>query len=81
MHHLPGHMGMARVTVQNVRIMRRAPEHHLLLIEGAVPGAEQGLVMVRKSQKRPDVVSKPRAFQAIVEEGETAKAAKTAKKQ
>lgn len=80
-HHLPGHMGMDRVTVQDVRIMRRDPEHHLLLIEGAVPGAEHGLVMVRKSQKRPDAVSKPRAFQVVVEEEEKmAKGAKAIKK-
>ena len=80
-HHLPGHMGMGRVTVQNVRIVRRDLEHHLLLIEGAVPGAEQGLVMVRKSQKRPEVLSKPRAFQVVVEEEEKmAKGAKAIKK-
>ena len=80
-HHLPGHMGQDCVTVQNVRVMRRDAEHHLLLLEGAVPGAEQGLVMVRKSQKRPDAVRKPRAFQAIVEEEEApAKGGKPAKK-
>jgi hypothetical protein len=74
-------MGVDRVTVQNVRIVRRDPQHHLLLLEGADPGAERGLVMVRKSQKRPDAVSRPRAFQAIVEEEEqTMKAAKPAKR-
>ena len=83
-HHLPGHMGNARVTVQNVRIVKIDPEHHLLLIEGAIPGVEQQLVMVRKSVKRPGVIKKPQAFQAILEEEEelskTAKAIKGAKK-
>lgn len=79
-HHLPGHMGNARVTVQNVRIVKIDPEHHLLLIEGAIPGVERQLVMVRKSIKRPGVIKKPQAFQTIMEEEEelskTAKAIK-----
>ena len=83
-HHLPGHMGADRVTIQNLRIMRLDLEHHLLLIEGAIPGSEQGLVFVRKSEKRPGVIRKPQAFQVVAEEEETqnknAKAAATKKK-
>ena len=80
-HHLPGHMGAAQVTVQNLRVMRLDPEHHLLLVEGAVPGAEQGLLLIRKSRKRPGVIRKPQEFQAIIEEGETlSKTAKAASK-
>ena len=79
-HHLPGHMGADRVTVQNVRIMRLDPAHHLLLLEGAVPGAEQALVVISKSKKQPGVIKKPQAFQTIVEEETTAKGAKAAKK-
>ncbi len=79
-HHLPGHMGADRVTVQNVRIMRLDPGHHLLLLEGAVPGAERALVVISKSKKRPGVIRKPQAFQTIVEEEMTAKATKAAKK-
>ena len=78
-HHLPGHMGAARVTVQNVRIVRRDAERHLLLLEGAIPGAAQGLVFVRRAQKRPGLIRKPQAFQTVIEEEETAKTAKTAK--
>ena len=79
-HHLPGHLGADRVTVQNVRIIRRDPEHHLLLIEGAVPGAERGVVIVSKSIKRPGVIKKPQAFQVVVEEEEeTSKKAKAKK--
>ena len=69
-HHLPGHMGDDRVTVQNLRIMRMIPEQHLLLIEGAIPGAEQGLILVRKSIKHPGRIKKPQAFQEIAEEDE-----------
>ncbi len=77
-HHLPGHMGAAQVTVQNVRIARLDPEHHLLLIEGAVPGAEQGLVIIRKSRKHPGLIKRPQAVQVVVEEEDEA-AAKKAK--
>jgi len=76
-HHLPGHMGADRVTVQNLRILRLDAANNLLLIEGAVPGAERQLVIVSKSKKRPGVVKAPQAFQAIIEEDETL--SKTAK--
>ena len=77
-HHLPGHMGADRVTVQNVRIVGLNPQHHLLLIEGAIPGAERGLVIIRKSTKLPGVIKKPQALQTIVEE-EDERLSKTAK--
>ncbi len=50
-HHLPGRMGGNRRTVLNVRVVRVMPEQNLVLIRGAVPGANGGLVMVRKSVK------------------------------
>lgn len=81
-HHLPGHMGQDQVTIQNLRILRLDPANHLLLIEGALPGAENGLVVVTKSKKRPGVIKKPQAIQAVVEEEEEKgkKPAKVAKK-
>ena len=83
-HHLPGHMGADRVTVQNVRVARVDATHHLLLLEGAVPGAERELVMIRKSVKHPGMIKKPQAIQTVVEEEDeklnrNAKAAKTKK--
>jgi large subunit ribosomal protein L3 len=80
-HHLPGHMGADRVTVQNMRIVRLDLEHHLLLLAGAVPGSEGGLVLIRKSVKRYGVTKPPKPFQAIIEEDENlSKTAKAAKK-
>lgn len=80
-HHLPGHMGLDRVTVQNVRIVRLDPEQHLIFVAGSVPGPENALVEVRKSIKRPGVIRKPQAFQVETDEEEeklnkNAKAAK-----
>ena len=84
-HHLPGHMGADRVTVQNLRIARLDLEHHLLLIEGAIPGADEQLVIIRKSRKHPGLIKKPQEFAAIIEDDEnlskTAKAASKALKQ
>ena len=84
-HHLPGHMGADRVTVQNIRIVQLDPAHHLLLVEGAIPGSDQGLVMISKSMKRLNVVKEPQPFQVIIEEDEnlskTAKAASKKPKQ
>jgi large subunit ribosomal protein L3 len=50
-HRLPGRMGGERRTVLNVRVVRVLPEQNLVLVRGAVPGANGGLVMVRKSVK------------------------------
>jgi large subunit ribosomal protein L3 len=80
-HHLPGHMGADRVTVQNVRILKLDAANNLLLIEGAVPGAERQLVMISKSKKRPGFIKAPQAFQEVIEEDETlSKTAKAASK-
>lgn len=80
-HHLPGHMGQQRVTLQNLRIIRVDLEHHLLLVQGAVPGAENGLVLITKAKKHPGVLHKPRELQEIIEEDENlSKTAKAASK-
>jgi large subunit ribosomal protein L3 len=50
-HKLPGRMGSDRRTVLNLRVVRVLPEQNLVLIRGAVPGANGSLVMVRKSVK------------------------------
>jgi large subunit ribosomal protein L3 len=50
-HKLPGRMGGVRRTVLNVKVARVLPEQNLILIRGAVPGANGSLVMVRKSIK------------------------------
>jgi large subunit ribosomal protein L3 len=49
---LPGHMGDRKVTVQNLEVINVDPERNLVLVRGCVPGANGGLVTVRKSVKR-----------------------------
>jgi large subunit ribosomal protein L3 len=46
---LPGHMGDARVTERNLRVVRIDADNHLLLVRGAVPGAPGGYVVIRKA--------------------------------
>jgi large subunit ribosomal protein L3 len=48
---MAGRMGNDRVTVQNLKVMRVDPERNLLLVEGSVPGPNEGLVMVRRAVK------------------------------
>jgi large subunit ribosomal protein L3 len=50
-HRLPGRMGGVQRTVLNVTVARVMAEQNLVLIRGAVPGANGSLVMVRKSVK------------------------------
>jgi large subunit ribosomal protein L3 len=48
---MSGHMGVVRRTVENLRIVEVDAVRNLLLIRGAVPGAEGGQVIVRPSVK------------------------------
>ena len=48
---MAGHMGNERTTVLNLSVVQADPERNLLLVKGAVPGANTGLLIIRKSQK------------------------------
>jgi large subunit ribosomal protein L3 len=48
---MAGHMGNARVTVQNLRVERVDQENNLLYLRGAVPGPAGGYLVVEKSGK------------------------------
>jgi large subunit ribosomal protein L3 len=45
---MAGHLGDARVTVKNLRILSVDPERNLVAVRGAIPGPNGGLVMIRK---------------------------------
>lgn len=47
---MAGHMGDERVTVRNLKVVQTNPDRNLILVEGAVPGARNGLVMIRKTK-------------------------------
>lgn len=46
--HLPGHYGVERVTVKNLKVVKIDTENSLLFVKGAVPGAKGGLLFIRK---------------------------------
>ena len=48
---MSGHMGDERVTVKNLKVVRVDPERNLLVLKGGVPGAPNGLLMIRKTGK------------------------------
>jgi large subunit ribosomal protein L3 len=50
---MPGHMGDRQITVRNLRIRAVDVEEGLLLVEGAVPGAREGYVLISKAKAPP----------------------------
>ncbi|MEP7085542.1 MAG: 50S ribosomal protein L3, partial [Betaproteobacteria bacterium] len=48
---MAGHLGDAQRTTQNLVVVRVDVERGLLLVRGAVPGADEGLIVVRPAVK------------------------------
>ncbi len=46
---MAGHMGDVRVTVRNLRVVKIDPERNLLLLRGAVPGAANAILTIRRA--------------------------------
>lgn len=49
---MPGRMGGERVTVQNLAVVKVDSEKQVILVKGAVPGPNNGIVYVRESKKK-----------------------------
>jgi large subunit ribosomal protein L3 len=50
---MAGQYGNARVTIRNLEVVRFLKDQNLLLVKGAVPGPNGGMVLVRASRKQP----------------------------
>lgn len=48
---LPGHMGVDKITVQNLDVVKVDSEKNLLLVKGAVPGPKGGLLVIKETVK------------------------------
>ncbi len=48
---MPGHMGSQHRTVQNLRVVKIIADKNLLLVKGAIPGANGDVVLVRAGKK------------------------------
>src|ERR1700739_4429082 len=59
---MAGHMGVEKVTTQNLRVVRTDVERGLILVAGAVPGVKGGWILVRDAAKKklPHGVALPR---------------------
>ena len=48
---MAGHMGMERITVQNLEVVEIRADENIILVKGAIPGANGGLVVLRQAAK------------------------------
>ncbi len=74
-HHLPGHLGVERITVQNLEIIDIDKDKNLILVRGCIPGHKNNYVLVKEAVKRPKGYVKKKAVQVV-----TKKSVKTAMK-
>ncbi|MFT5868046.1 MAG: large subunit ribosomal protein L3 [Paracoccaceae bacterium] len=63
---MAGHMGSARVTTQNLEVVRTDVDRGLIMVKGAVPGSKGGWVTIKDAMKRklPDGVPFPAAIKS-----------------
>lgn len=75
---MAGHMGAARVTTQNLQVVRTDTDRGLIMVKGAVPGSKGGWVTVKDAVKKPfpENAILPAALKSAAEEA--AKAAEEA---
>ncbi|MBM2294169.1 50S ribosomal protein L3 [Sulfitobacter pseudonitzschiae] len=75
---MAGHMGAARVTTQNLQVIRTDSARGLIMVKGAVPGSKGGWVTVKDAVKKPfpDTAILPAALRSAADEA--AKAAEEA---
>ena len=71
---MAGHMGSARITTQNLQVVKTDSERGIIMVKGAVPGSKGGWVTVKDAVKKavPDNVIMPAALRSA---GEAAKKA------
>jgi hypothetical protein len=74
---MPGHLGSERVTVQNLQVMQVRENERIILVSGAVPGANGSYVIVRPAIKHPERLAALHAEHRKHEEEEKAKKPKT----
>ena len=75
---MPGHFGVDRITVLNLPVVAVRAAEHLLLIRGAVPGARNGLLVVKKSPRKIVVKTPPKPSGKKAKKPEAKAAAKPA---
>ncbi|UCF30322.1 MAG: 50S ribosomal protein L3 [bacterium] len=56
---MPGQMGNRKATVQNLKVVDVREDQHLIAVKGPVPGAKNGLLIIKKAIKKPQTESTP----------------------
>jgi hypothetical protein len=74
---MPGHLGSERVTIQNLQVMQVREAEKIILVSGAVPGANGSYVIVRPAIKHPERLLALHAEHRKHEEEDKAKKPKT----
>ncbi|SFP74578.1 50S ribosomal protein L3 [Tranquillimonas alkanivorans] len=69
---MAGHMGAARVTTQNLQVVKTDADRGLIMVKGAVPGSKGGWVTIKDAVKKPtpENVIYPAALKSAAEEAE-----------
>lgn len=49
---MAGRMGTERVTILNLKVIKVKPEQNCLVVQGAIPGARNGLLLIKSSVKK-----------------------------
>jgi large subunit ribosomal protein L3 len=70
---MPGHLGDERVTVQNLQVLQVREAEKVILVSGAVPGANGSYVVVRPAIKHPETLRALHAEHRKHDEEEAAK--------
>ncbi|MGD7552065.1 large ribosomal subunit protein uL3, partial [Ralstonia pseudosolanacearum] len=50
---MAGHMGAARITTQNLQVVKTDSDRGLIMVKGAVPGSKGGWVTIKDAVKKP----------------------------
>jgi len=71
---MAGHMGAAKVTTQNLQVVKTDVERGLIMIKGAVPGSKGGWVTIKDAVKKavPENVIYPAALRSAAAQAEKA---------
>jgi len=77
-HHMAGHMGVDRITMQNLEVLDVDKDKNLLVVKGSIPGHKNSFVIIKEAKKRPKGFVKQKAPQAVSKK--SAKAQSKAKK-
>jgi len=69
---MAGHMGAARITTQNLQVVRTDADRGLIMVKGAVPGSKGGWVTIKDAVKKPtpENVIYPAALKSAAAEAE-----------